>query len=90
MPECDGWFDERSIPFHPSAEDRAVREVYIWDVYDPAYKKWLIDCWFGVTYGTWIGNRFDRRDAGVKMAAWLTRHGYANFEQLTEVNHGND
>jgi len=80
MSLCDGFFGD--LPFEPEYEDEAVYLVRSADFYDPAYKKWLILCWFHETYGGWEGSRFNARDASVRMAAFLTRSGFSSYEEL--------
>jgi hypothetical protein len=82
MQECDGFFEDQNIPYESAYEDEAVRAVWVADFYDPAYKKWLILCWFDVTYGEYNGARFDLKDSRVRMSAFLTRSNYATFEEL--------
>lgn len=86
MNDCDGWFDERGIPYESSFEDAAVSEVYSWDHYDPAYKKWLIQCWFDTTYGQWNGSRFDLKESRQMMALYIRNSPYATFEELIDSN----
>lgn len=82
MAECDGFFDAEGIPFKPEYADAAVRAVRAADFYDPTYKKWLIICWFDVTYGDWEGDRFDLHDARVQMAKYLSGTRYSTYEAL--------
>ena len=87
MPDCDGFFDAENIPFEPQFQDAAVYAVWSADFFDPAYKKWLILCWFDTTYGTWNGNRYDLRNSRSEMSAWLKANGYATFEAFLEDEH---
>lgn len=80
MAECDNFFGD--LPFKPEFQDAAVRMVKVADLYDPTYKKWLIMCWFDVTYGEWNGARFDLNDARVQMAKYLSGTKYDTYEEL--------
>ena len=82
MENCDGFFEGEGIPYEPEYEDAAVRAVKVADFHDPAYKKWLIICWFDTTYGEWTDATFDMRDARAKMSDYLARTSYSNYEQL--------
>lgn len=85
MPECDGFFNAEGIPFEASFQDAAVYAVFSADFYDPAYKKWLIQCWFDVTYGEWNGSRYDLKDSRTQMATYIRNTSYATFEALMEA-----
>lgn len=82
MPDCDGFFQQEGIPFHPDYQDAAVYAVWSADFHDPGYKKWLIQCWFDTTYGEWDGNRFRLLDSRAKMAENLARTTFSTFEEL--------
>ena len=82
MENCDGFFEAEGIPYLPSFEAAAVRAVRSADFYDPTYKKWLIMCWFDVTYGIWNSSSFDLRDSRAKMSNFLARTPYSTFEEL--------
>ena len=85
MADCDGFFDGEGIPFEPAFADAAVRAVKVADFHDPAYKKWLIICWFDTTYGNWEGSRFHIRDSRAKMSQYLAQTTFSNFESLLEA-----
>ena len=86
--ECDGFFDDLDILFEPSSQDDAVYAVRSADFYDPAYKKFLIQCWFDVTYGTYTGSRFDLKDSRVQMSRFLATTKYVSFEELINDQNG--
>lgn len=82
MADCDGFFE--GIPFEPEYQDAAVHFVWSADFYDPAYKKWLITCWFDTTYGTWNGNRFDLGASRTEMSRYLASTPYSTYEELID------
>lgn len=82
MADCDGFFDERGIGYGEEWEDAAVYAVRSADFYDPAYKKWLIICWYDTSYGQWNGSRFNLKDSRAKMSHYLGTTSYNTFEEL--------
>lgn len=80
MPDCDGFFGD--LPFRPEFQDEAIRLVRTADFYDPAYKKFLIQCWFDTTYGEWNGSRFDLKTSRDEMAKYLRSTAYRSYEEM--------
>ncbi len=89
MDECGGFFDFLGIPFLPSFEDAAVRAVLVTRAY-PDEKKWLIQCWFDQTFGTWNGARFDMQDSRVQMAKYLRATEFKTYEDMIHESYNGD
>lgn len=82
MADCDGFFDNLGISFHPDQQDAAVYAVWSSDELPFHEKKWMILCWFDVTYGEWDGNQFRLIDSRAKMSSYLARSPFRSFEEL--------
>lgn len=85
MPDCDGIFEIYNIPFEPQYADIAVHAVWYNFYTDIWYAKFLIQCWFDNTYGSYNATRFDYKDSRVQMANYLRSTPFRTYEELLET-----
>lgn len=85
MSECDGFFDEYDILFEESYADQAIHIAWVTYYRNPVHAKYLIQCWFDVTFGQMTGPRFNARNSRSKMAQYLATTPYRTYEDLLAV-----